>query len=70
MTTRLDEFVTEYAKAYEAYDGEQIAEFLFCPCVFLRQDMVVLLDTPTKIRDFLGDSSSFLSRQRLHELRR
>ena len=54
MTTRVDEFVTQYAKAYEAYDDERIAEFFFCPCVFLRQDTVVVLDTPAKIRDFLG----------------
>ena len=54
VTMGLDEFVTQYAKAYEAYDAERIAEFFFCPCVFLRQDTAVLLDTPAKIRDFLG----------------
>ena len=53
MTT-LDEFVTHYAKAYETYDAERIAAFFFCPCVFLRQDTVVLLDSPAKIREFLG----------------
>ena len=54
MTTELHEFFTQYAKAYDDYDGERVANFFFCPCLFLRQDTVTLLDTPTKIRDFLG----------------
>jgi hypothetical protein len=48
-----DEFVAQYAKPYEAYDREGITEFIFCPCRFLRQDTLVLLDTPAKILDFL-----------------
>ena len=54
MAAGFDEFVAQYAKAYEAYDQERIAEFFFCPCVFLRQDTVVLLDTPAKICEFLA----------------
>jgi hypothetical protein len=52
--TVFDEFVTQYAKAYEAYDSDRVAEFFFCPSVFLRQDAVVVLDTPAKIREFLA----------------
>jgi hypothetical protein len=44
--------------AYEAYDRERITEFICCPCVFLRQATVVLLDTPTKITEFLGTALS------------
>ena len=59
MTSQpLDEFVANYAKAYVCEDARiaEIIEFFFCPCMFLRQDTVVLLDTPTKIRDFFAAS--------------
>lgn len=54
MANGFDEFVAQYAKAYEAYDGQRIAEFFFCPCIFLRQDTVILLDTPAKTHEFLA----------------
>jgi hypothetical protein len=49
----LEQFVADYAKGYDAYDAGRIAEYLFCPCLFLRQDSVTLLDTPAKITAFL-----------------
>jgi hypothetical protein len=58
MATVFDEFVAQYAKAYEMYDRERVAGFFFCPCVFLRQDTVVLLDTPAGIREFLATGLS------------
>jgi hypothetical protein len=54
VAQRFDEFVAQYAKPYEAYDREGIADFFFCPSMFLRQDTVVLLDTPARILDFLA----------------
>jgi hypothetical protein len=58
LATDFDEFVAQYAKAYEAYDRERITEFIFCPCIFLRQGTVALLDTPTKITEFLETAFS------------
>jgi len=49
----LEQFVADYAEGYEAYDASRVAEHVFCPCLFLRQDTVTLLDTAAKIREFL-----------------
>ena len=54
MAIQFDHFVAQYAKAYDAYDAERIAGFVASPCLFLRQDRAVVLESAAKTREFLA----------------
>jgi len=49
----LAEFLSAYARSYESYDPEEIAQFIHRPCVFFLRDECVLLDTKTKAIEFM-----------------
>ncbi len=51
--SELGDFLAAYARSYETYDSAIVADFIHCPCVFFLRDDCVLLDTRSKINEFM-----------------
>ena len=53
MANELQDFLANYAKAYQSYDRDRVAELFSIPCIFYLKNETTLLENQDRLESFL-----------------